>query len=222
MSSKQISSLCLVLGGIAVVAFLAMLVINAQRRAEERLQQTLDRYRQEWIETHLRELRSGKSDTIHFYDTQRTDELLQIFAGMREVRQMGFELTDVSQDGMKIVRDFPNLQKLMLYGGRPNVNDTGLRHLKGHEQLEELMLINTEVTDRGLEVLATLRKLRSLTLYRERFREVTLTDDALTTVRELRNLQDLNISGGWASDEAVRQLQADMPSCKITTEDPEW
>jgi hypothetical protein len=63
-----------------------------------------------------------------------------------------------------------------------------------------------------------LPKLRSLTLFREAFREVTLTDEGLAHLQGLTGLEKLNISGGWASDAAIEDLRMALPNCDISTE----
>jgi hypothetical protein len=218
--SNRSQLLASAIGGVAVVLFLliASLAFLALRRDDERVRQMKERQRQVWIDTQLRELRSGETDTIHFYTTEQTDDLLKVFAGMSEVRRMGFELTDVTADGMKMVAKLPNLRELVLYGGRPSVDNEGLREISGHKQIVTLKLVNTDVTDEGLAVLATLPNLRSVTLYREAFRDRTLTDKGLLSLGTLDQLEELVIDGGWASSAAVEQLQTELPNCKISLE----
>jgi hypothetical protein len=47
----------------------------------------------------------------------------------------------------KRMERFPNLDTLSLEG--PRVTDAGVAHLKGLKQLKNLMLLNTEVTEKG-------------------------------------------------------------------------
>jgi hypothetical protein len=198
----------------------AILVVVEGKRASQEDENRRLQYQQQVMDDQLADLKNGKTDLVYFPYTKNTDDLLSQFRGMPEVQKAHFELTDLSQDGMITVSEFPNLRELTLYGGRPSTNDNGLQHLSGHRNLEALKLINTDVTNDGLKVLHNLPKLRSLTLFWEENRGVRFNDKALETLRELKNLEEINVSGGWASKRAVQQLKADMPDCKITTNDP--
>jgi hypothetical protein len=203
----------------AALAFLfSILIRDARQRAHSRLIEQTQRYQNEWAQKQLAQLRSGDSDSVHFYDTHGTDEILKSFQGMSQIRKLGFELTDISADGLEILAKLSNLQELLLYGGRPNVDDDDLQFLAGHANLNTLQLVNTEVTDHGLRVLATLPSLRAVELHRDSFRHKTLTDAGLHSLRVLQKLEHLDISGGWASEAAVEELRAALPNCQITTE----
>jgi hypothetical protein len=220
MSLNRLRATIFTLIGVVLVVVFVIWVISARQQAQQRLEEQTQRYRQEWIDRSMTELQSGKTDLLYLYSTQDTDGLLKTFAGMPEVRRIGFESSDVTEEGIKTLLTFPNLQELKLYG-RPSVDDDGLQHLSGNPSLEKLELINTDVTDRGLEVLTTMPNLRSLTLYREAFRDVTLTDQAVLTLVKLKNLEELIIDGGWASNAVFEQLRAELPNCRISS-DSEW
>jgi hypothetical protein len=163
----------------------------------------------------LRVLQHLKS--VYFYCTDNTDVFLSRIAGMASLEDLETELADVSDAGMKYVAQCPNLKKLVLYGGQPSVGNAGLAELKSHKQLESLELINTDVTDDGLASLTTLPNLKSLVLFWEADRGKRLTDAGLKHLKNMPGLATLELSGGWASEDAVRELQLQLPQCKINT-----
>lgn len=200
------------------VVILVAFVLRMQHRATEQLRQDEARRRRQWLNEQLSGLKSGQQSSVYFYCTSETGGLLDHFRDMPEVEGLTFELTDITPEGLKIVRTFPNLRELVLYGGRPGVDDTGFAELRGHPALEKVELVNTRVTDDGLTVLKTLPNLKHLTLFREQVRETTLTDEAVELLRNMKQLERLELSGGWISTTATEELQKALPNCTITTE----
>ncbi len=133
---------------------------------------------QDDLHAQLAGLASGKTTTLTLYDTRDTDQLLQSVSGSPLVQGLRLELTDVSDAGLLVVRTFPNLQTLVIYGGRPNVDDSGLELLKDCP-IRDLSLVNTHVTNRGLAQLAAFEKLESLTVFQDSVVRLQLTDEAL-------------------------------------------
>jgi hypothetical protein len=176
------------------------------------------RYVDEWLVKQQAALRSGDQSYVYFYDTRDTDALLQQFAHNPAIESLTFELTDLSDGGVKTIAELPNIKRLTLYGGRPRVGDPGLALLRGHPTLTTLKLINIDVTDCGLAVLQTLPRLRHLTLYRDDFREKLLTDGAVDELRNLTALAKLNIVGGWMSPTTIDDLRVLLPDCDIVVD----
>ncbi len=207
---------------IAVVAIVGIvwlgtgLYVTNQRRIEA--EETAIRTRNSvWVTEQKSLLASGERSSIYFYSTSHTDEMVAMFAGMPEIKKLGFELTDLSNTGFPHVANLPNLTELMLYGGRHPIDSKGFEALRGHPSLEKLELINTHVTDHGLELLKTLPKLIELELYRDSFRERFLTDAAKVQLRDLRALRKLTIAGGWMSESTINELREELPNCAIGT-----
>lgn len=159
-----------------------------------------------------------KLKTVYFYCTANTDMFLSRIAGMESLEEIETELADVSNAGMEYVAECPNLKKLVLYGGSPSVGNPGLAKLREHRKLETLELINTSVSDDGLSVLATLPNLKSLVLFWEVIRGERITDASFKHLENLSQLETLELSGGWASEETVEKLRSQLPDCKIVTE----
>jgi len=190
-----------------ISAIVAAILTYHHAQAEER---------RKWVVERKQWLTSGETDQLYFYCTDHTDELLTEFAGMPEITDVGFELTDLSDEGVKPLVSLPNLRKLMLYGGRPRVGDKGLATLSGCEKLESLKLENIDVTDRGLRALRDMPSLKHLIIYRDTRQTTPLTDNAVSELRELQILETLAIGGGWMSKAAVTELRKALPNCKLT------
>jgi len=156
-------------------------------------------------------------ESVYFYCSSDTDVFLSRIARMASIQAVETELADLSDAGMKYVVEYPNLVKLVLYGGSPSVGNAGLAKLEGHENLETLELINTSVNDDGLSVLSTLPNLKILVLFWEEYRGERLTDACFKHLENLTQLEALELSGGWASEEMVERLRSHLPACKITT-----
>src|SRR5436190_11057360 len=68
--------------------------------------------------------------------------------------------TQVTDAGLKELKDLTQLKELSLYG--PQVTDAGLKELKDLKQLTTLDLSGTQVTDVGLKELKDLKQLTTL------------------------------------------------------------
>lgn len=152
-------------------------------------------------------------EEIAFYDSPGTDTFLKHIQGMESLERIAFDATPLSDAGMKYIATLPNLKKLVVEG--PDVTDAGFAYLRGHANLEMLVLSNTNVTDEGLAVLKEIPRLRSLVLFDRSRRGLHLTDAGLRHLKELTNLETLKVSGGWASEAAVHDLQKALPNCTI-------
>jgi hypothetical protein len=154
----------------------------------------------------LARLKAGQIDGLYLYCTRDSDALLRQIQGMPEVESLRLQLADATDDGMRYVATLPNLRELVLYGGRPGISDRGLAHVVTCASLEAVSLVNTRVTDKGLSALEKLPALSSLTLYRDSFREQTLTDNGLAHLKSCPNLRSLALTGGWVTDAGMAKL----------------
>ena len=101
--------------------------------------------------------------------------------------------------GLEHIEGLKNL-KILRLGNRDHgmirrikpvrVTDSGLKHLKGLAQLEQLILDHTGVTDAGLEHL-----------------------------KGLKNLKSLWIPGGQVSEDGLEKLREALPNCNIDAVD---
>ena len=81
------------------------------------------------------------------------------------------------------------------------VTDAGLEHFKGLRHLQSLELGNTTITDAGLEHLKSLTQLENLDL-----RGTKITDAGLEHLKGMTNLQSLYLSGTNVTDVGLEHL----------------
>jgi hypothetical protein len=166
----------------------------------------------------LGQMRDRGNHSIELYDTKGTDDILSHLQAAEDIHDFTFNLTDVSEEGLRIVAGMRGLRRLELYGGR-GITDAAIAHLRGKAGLEELVLRNTRVTNDGLVVLKELPDLKRLTIYQERLHGKDLGDAGLVHLAALSKLEELRIVGGWATDAAIRALEAKMPGCRVLREE---
>jgi hypothetical protein len=107
---------------------------------------------------------------------------------------------------------FGNLYRVRLDG--LNMTDAGLTsltpHLKKLTHLIQLSLINSQITDAGLEHLEELTQLQYLSLAGN-----PITDAGLERLKGLTRLQWLSLDGTKVTDAGVKKLEQALPKCKI-------
>lgn len=114
--------------------------------------------------------------------------------------------TEFSNAGMPSVAAMPSLQMLNLWSTK--VDDDGVQWLRGKEPLRSLNLDNLPgVTDRSLDVIATLLNLEFLHLGK-----TAVTPAGLSKLEGLRKLKTLHITRLGASDAEKEALLRSMPS----------
>ena len=127
------------------------------------------------------------------------DEEMRQLRKCTELRRLFFQRTQVTDGGLKVCENFPELRLVEL--GR-NITDDGLEVLKGKKRLAYVDLSHTQVTDRGLE---HLRGLPSLHKVRLNFRPIT--DAGLEAILTLPKLDELYLIGcKQISDDGFRSL----------------
>lgn len=86
----------------------------------------------------------------------------------------------VTDEGLAILKKFPNLQKLTLEGSE-NVTTAGLTHLAEITSLEKLNLVRVKLEDSAVDTLSTMRGLREVYLY-----QTQLSDTAIQSLKDAR------------------------------------
>jgi hypothetical protein len=206
------------LGGLLLVLFFGLAVIFIGiPLADKRSHEAGVRACQDELKRQLADVRSGRTTSLFFYCSVGTDGLLEQMVNVPEIEGVDLHLTDVTDKGMKSLLALKSLKSLTIYGGR--VGDQGFAYIKAMPSIESLSLINTRVTDRSLSSLRELPNLKSLTLFHENRLGSTFSDAGLQHLKALKKLKRLNVSDGWASDAAVKSLQAAMPNCTISTKE---
>jgi hypothetical protein len=87
------------------------------------------------------------------------DSFLKRIAGMESITSLSFYQTGVTEEGVRAVASFPNLQRLRIdYFWK----QTSLEPLRGHKRLETLALEDLPITKEQIAIIASLPKLREL------------------------------------------------------------
>jgi hypothetical protein len=195
-----------------VVAVVAIVVVVSRLNRTASQQQTYE------VRSKLVDLVAGPSKTLALYDTRSTDKLLEYVAGAPQAAQvlgLQLELTDVSDEGMRFVGRLPNLKALVIYGGRPGIGDAGIEVLAG-SGVKRLALVNTHISDRGLGDLHSLKKVEVLTVYGDTTRIRGVSDKGVLSIALCRQLKVLQLGGSWMSNNAIEELRARLPGCRIS------
>ncbi len=124
-------------------------------------------------------------------------------------------LTGVSKcDDAKVAEILPlkeNIVQLDL--GRTIITDAALKTIAQLPRLVSLDLRQTKITDAGLESLIGLKKLESLNLY-----GTEITDAGLQHLAKLKSLKNVHLWQSKATKPGVKQLSAAIPGLKASIE----
>ncbi|HVW00310.1 MAG TPA: hypothetical protein VHB77_08220 [Planctomycetaceae bacterium] len=133
---------------------------------------------------------------LHLNDTAVSDEGFPHLGQLR-LKTLAVERTDITGAGLRHFAGLP-LEELSLAGA--SVTDAGLADLASLASLRDLDLADTQITDKGLEHLTTL-PITSLSLA-----QTAVTDAGLQTLKRLP-LKTLTLSGARLSREALATLR---------------
>jgi hypothetical protein len=155
----------------------------------------------------IAKVESGETATLYFYDTAYTDQLLRKIDPFLGVCAIEFDMTDVTNNGIKLLARWKHLKQVTVYGGHYSITDLGLQSLAESQTLRRLDLVNTKVTDDGLKLLAQARNLEILTLEWSSTNTGGFTDRAFKSLENVPHLRELRIVGDWASDSAITRFR---------------
>jgi len=154
--------------GIPLVLFLATAVLIAlsvyalvafRRHSIEQYQLEALRRRDEWISDTIKDLKAGNTH-VHLYSCGNSDVLIERIAGMPEVHCIKFEgAADMTYESLSQLPTFPNLTHVVFHG-ESSLNDQTIIVLSKCPRLESVTIIQSYVTDAGLEDLAKIPRLR--------------------------------------------------------------
>lgn len=128
-----------------------------------------------------------------------TDADLEKISGLRELRALTLEESQVIGPGLGHLKELSQLETLRLQD--VPATDDGLAHLEGLP-LKVLSLRRADITDRGLMHLGRLGQLESLDLAHTR-----VTGEGLAHLAGLSQLRTLDLGGTAVSDDGLKQLQ---------------
>ncbi|MBW3600956.1 MAG: hypothetical protein KY475_27285 [Planctomycetes bacterium] len=85
--------------------------------------------------------------TFSAYNSDLTDEDLQLLAGLENLRLVALNDTKVTDDGLPVLATLPNLRWLRITSSL--ITDEGLMHLAKCPKLESLFIESDSITDEG-------------------------------------------------------------------------
>lgn len=95
--------------------------------------------------------------------------------------------------------------------GRTIITDAGLKTVAGLSRLASLDLRQTKVTDAGLETLTSLKNLRSINLF-----ATGITDAGLKHLAAIKSLRTVTLFQSKATPAGVAELKKALPSAHVT------
>ena len=115
----------------------------------------------------------------------------------------------VANAGMEHVRQLTGLRGLELRNTA--VNDEGLLRLSVLSHLEEVTLLNINMTDTGFAVFVNFPNMRILVI-----RQAQLTNRSIPLIRQMRGLRILHLERSGISREGLITLRFDLPQASVT------
>jgi hypothetical protein len=119
----------------------------------------------------------------------------------------------LTDESLRAAGECPNLESFHVGGSK--VTDAGLKHLAGLARLHTVAVPQTAVTDAGLTHLAGLPALRHLYLD-----DTAVSDAGADTLLRVKGLLELTLTGTRVTAAGQKKLQAALPKCRLTWEDP--
>ncbi|HEY9715091.1 MAG TPA: hypothetical protein V6C72_16595, partial [Chroococcales cyanobacterium] len=145
--------------------------------------------------------------------------------------------TDISAAGLAQLSVLPNLIELNIAGDH-KVDDRGAAMIARLTKLQGLDISLTSVKDAGVaKIVSNLKELRTLKTDRLRFGDQAIknlagikhmhklamttskiTDASVPVIKQLKELEMLDVNGTQISAKGLAQLHAALPACKISSE----
>jgi Leucine-rich repeat (LRR) protein len=148
-------------------------------------------------------------DDVYFFDSHRvSDEEFKELTGLKNLRRIAIEDSQVSDVGLAHVAQVQNLECLWLDGTQ--ITDAGLKHLAHQVNLKQLGLSRTNVSDAGVASLNKLRDLDNLEL-----NGTQITDAGIEHLKLLRKLKYLRLYDTGVTPKGILDLQRVLPNCQI-------
>jgi len=150
---------------------------------------------------------AGHIVEVDLTSTWVTDDDLAKLATLSELRKLNLSYTRITDLGLEHLRPLRNVTYLNCYYCE-YVTDGGIAFLKQWVNLEYLNVRGTEVTSRAFELLANMKKLKTLDVGCSR-----VNDDGFDALASLDTLEELHIGGDKMTGRALPLLRL-LPSLK--------
>ena len=207
-----------------MIGAFAIFVTKLNRASKIASEKNEKRFFESWILEAKEGLTSGKTSSLMLYSTSNTDAWIARFEGMPEIKNLYFDSTDLTDKGIEVISQLPNLRELVIGFGRTQVTNSGIERLSRNQALETVRLYHLDITDEGLANLSSFSKLKELTIYSDAPRKKGLTESGIRFLKKLSKLKRLEVGGGWLSEDAVAELRQALPDCNIVenVEEDNW
>ena len=160
LSFKAIACGVLVLLSVSLCAFAVRAIVDEVEHGSDR--RALER-----LQTQVANVKAGKQDTIWFDNEIGDVEPAEFGIALRGLKTVGhFQLRLEYSHNLdaifKEVRGLPGLTVVIVY--KSDLTDKGMEYLATLPDLERLLLVSSCVTDKGIQELASTQKLKHLTI----------------------------------------------------------
>jgi WD40 repeat protein len=147
------------------------------------------------------------------------DEAMPLIGKLRHLKTLGLEHTEITDEGLAQIKDLVELEGLSLENTK--ITDKGIANLAGLKALKRLRIDNNvldekgqlikrvQITDKGLESLKELQNLELLDL-----RGNEITDVGLESLKSLTKLRQLSLNQTNVTQAGVQALKDALPNLK--------
>lgn len=154
-------------------------------------------------------------ETLRCLDAQVDDEFVKRLDQFPRLRVLGFFNAPITDTGLATLAKSAMGQELrQLLLGRTMITDRGLKSVAQLPRLYLLELSGTRVTDAGLHELSKLAPLKVL-----RFRGTAVTDQGLSQLAGLSKLMLISIGGSRVTPSGITELRKRIPGLVVTDEE---
>jgi len=146
---------------------------------------------------------------ISLHNTKIGDAGLARVGALKHLRQLNLLHTKVTDAGIEALAFMPALEELAISDAP--ITDRALLSLRTPPKLHTLMLMNAELSDVGVDFIVQKQSLRTIWISGR-----GITDFAIPLFAQLEDLEQLTLLHTSVSDAGFRQLQARLPSSKVS------
>jgi Leucine-rich repeat (LRR) protein len=137
------------------------------------------------------------------------EERLARIDKLRNLEELSLQFTGVNDDGLRNLKSLTKLRRLFV-GNEGEFTGSGLRHLEGCKDLEELTVFSTSFDDAAAGMLPRFPKLSRFVAY-----DTRLTDTSVESLLKLKLLKLAWLSDTKISQMSIARLKRELPECEF-------
>lgn len=157
-------------------------------------------------EEHIRKIRHLPIESLTLETPHLNANMLESILTMRPLKQLRILQSPLKDEDLNIIARIENLEDLDL--DFTQITDAGLANLKSCEKLRSLNLTQENLTDNAIDSILKIPNLSELYIH-----HAAITDEGLKKISQLKNMQVLRVAPGFFTSEGLRQIQ-DMPKLR--------